>query len=105
MKRVSVGLFVDSFTPILDGVTTTVRNYAYWLGRFMGPTCVVTPRVPGAVDEDCFSVIRFLSLPTVVRPPYRVGLPRLDPRLDSILRSRDFSICTRILRSAPATPL
>ncbi len=92
MSAPSVGLFVDSFTPIMDGVTTTVHNYAFWLARLMGPTCVVTPRVPGYADDESVNVIRFLSLPTVVRPPYRVGLPCLDLRLTSLLRKSDFSI-------------
>jgi len=92
MNPPSVGLFVDSFTPIMDGVTTTVRNCAYWLDRMMGPTCVVTPRVPGHADNESFNVIRFLSLPTLVRPPYRMGLPALDFRLRAILKSHDFSI-------------
>ena len=60
----------------MDGVTVTVRNYAAWLDCMMGPTCVVTPRVPGYVDDEPFPVIRFLSMPTLVRPPYRVGPPR-----------------------------
>jgi 1,2-diacylglycerol 3-alpha-glucosyltransferase len=88
----SVGLFVDSFTPIMDGVTIAVRNCAYWLERMMGPTCVVTPRVPGHADDERFDVIRFLSLPTVVRPPYRAGLPALDFKLKAFLKNRDFSI-------------
>ncbi|HEY9594186.1 MAG TPA: glycosyltransferase [Spirochaetia bacterium] len=87
-----IGLFVDSFTPIVDGVTVTVRNYATWLDRTMGPTCVVTPRVPGHVDDESFSLIRFLSIPTIVRPPYRVGLPCLDPGLRASLRGREFAI-------------
>lgn len=92
MKPVSVGFFVDSFTPIEDGVTVTVRNCAYWLGRTLGPTCVVTPRVPAHSDHEAFEVVRFLSVPTVVRPPYRVGLAGLDLRLRTILKSREFSI-------------
>jgi 1,2-diacylglycerol 3-alpha-glucosyltransferase len=88
----TVGLFVDSFTPIMDGVTVTVRNYAYWLDRTLGPTCVVTPRVPAHSDGEGLDVVRFLSLPTIVRPPYRLGLPALDCGLRKILRRRDFSI-------------
>jgi len=87
-----VGLFVDSFTPIMDGVTVTVHNYATWLNRTIGPTCVVTPRVPGHTDDERFAVIRFLSIPTVVRPPYRVGLPALDPGLRATLRGRELSL-------------
>jgi 1,2-diacylglycerol 3-alpha-glucosyltransferase len=92
VSNVSVGLFVDSFTPILDGVTVTVRNCAWWLDRTLGPTCVVTPRVPAHSDHEGFDVVRFLSLPTVVRPPYRFGLAELDPGLRRTLRRRDFSI-------------
>ncbi len=92
MNPTTVGLFVDSFTPIMDGVTLTVRNCAYWLEKTLGPTCVVTPRVPAHADNEGLDVVRFLSIPTIVRPPYRVGLPFLDCRLRKILRRRDFSI-------------
>ena len=92
MNPVSVGLFVDSFTPIMDGVTVTVRNYAYWLERLLGPTCVVTPRVPAHADDEGFEVVRFLSMPTFVHQPYRLGLAELDLRLRRALTRRDFSI-------------
>lgn len=92
MNEASVGFFVDSFTPIVDGVTTTVRNCAWWLGRILGPTCVVTPRVPDHEDQEAFPVVRFLSMPTVVRQPYRLGLAELDPRLRAVLRRREFSL-------------
>ncbi len=92
MSPPSVGLFVDSFTPIMDGVTVTVRNTAYWLGRILGPTCVVTPRVPEHADGEGFPVVRFLSLPTLVRPPYRLGLAGLDLRLRTVLKRWDFSL-------------
>ncbi len=92
MSPATVGLFVDSFTPITDGVTLTVRNYARWLGRTLGPACVVTPSVPGHRDQEPFDVVRFLSLPTVVRPPYRLGLAGLDAGVRGALRERDFAI-------------
>jgi len=69
---------VDSFTPIMDGVTVAVRNCAYWLNLTFRPTCVVTPRIPAYTDSEPFEVIRFLSIPTVIRQPYRIGLPQLD---------------------------
>jgi glycosyltransferase involved in cell wall biosynthesis len=76
----------------MDGVTVTVRNCAYWLERTLGPTCVVTPRVPAHADREEFDVVRFLSIPTFVRPPYRVGLPQLDVRLRTTLKHRELSI-------------
>jgi glycosyltransferase involved in cell wall biosynthesis len=92
MKDLTIGLFNDCYVPIMDGVTITVRNYAYWLNRTTGPTYVVTPFVPQHNDEEPFPVIRFLSLPTVVRPPYRIGLPDIDIKLQNLLKKRNFSI-------------
>lgn len=92
MKPISVGLFCDSYSPVVDGVTTTVRNYASWLSRTLGPVKVVTPSAPGHMDDESFPVIRYLSMPTFVRPPYRIGLPHLDIRLRRTLASSDFSI-------------
>ncbi|HUW70885.1 MAG TPA: glycosyltransferase [bacterium] len=92
MKPVSVGLFCDSYAPVVDGVTTTVRNYADWLSKSLGPTTVVTPSAPGHTDDESFSVIRYLSMPTFLRPPYRIGLPHLDIRLARTLAASEFSI-------------
>ena len=92
MKDITVGLFNDGFVPIMDGVTLTVRNYAYWLNKTLGPTYVVVPYVPFHIDEESFPVIRFLSVPTFVRPPYRIGLPEIDIKLQRLLKKKDFSI-------------
>ncbi len=92
MKEISVGLFCDGYVPIMDGVTITVRNYAYWLNRKSGPACVVTPSAPNTIDSESFPVIRFLSVPTIVRPPYRIGLPDLDLNLQLVLRKRDLNL-------------
>jgi glycosyltransferase involved in cell wall biosynthesis len=92
MTSVSVGLFNDSYAPIIDGVTITVKNYAYWLNRLLGPTCVVAPSAPAYKDDDSFPIVRFLSVPTIVHPPYRIGLPRFDCRLQRRIEQHDFSI-------------
>ena len=92
MKDIAVGLFNDSFTPIIDGVTVTVRNYAYWLNRTLGPTCVVAPSAPFHRDEEGFPILRFLSIPTFVHPPYRIGLPAFDLGLRTKLKRFDFSL-------------
>lgn len=92
MNGPEVGLFCDSYAPVVDGVTTTVLNYARWLSRTLGPTTVVTPSAPGYVDDEAFGVVRYLSMPTFVRPPYRIGLPHLDIRLARTLAKSNFSI-------------
>ena len=90
VKNKSIGLFVDGYAPIMDGVTLTVRNYAFWLNRIFGPTTVITPYIPNAVDDDPFPVYRFLSISTMVRRPYRIGLPEIDLSLQLFLKRHDF---------------
>jgi glycosyltransferase involved in cell wall biosynthesis len=92
MQDITVGIFNDCFVPIMDGVTLTVKNYAYWLNKNLGKTYVIAPYTPGYIDRENFPVVRFFSLPTIVRPPYRLGFPRLDPKLRYQLRKMDFSI-------------
>ncbi len=91
-KNIVIGQFNDSYVPIMDGVTITVRNYAYWLDKIMGPTYVITPWVPLHVDNEPFPVIRYFSLPTIFRPPYRLGIPELDPKAQLALKNRDFKL-------------
>lgn len=92
MLPVNIGLFNDSYAPIIDGVTITVKNYAVWLNKLLGPTDVVTPSMPNYEDDESFRVIRFLSMSTIIRPPYRIGLPNLDISLRHRLKNRDFNI-------------
>lgn len=73
-----IGLFNDCFPPIMDGVSVTTSNYAYWLNRKQGNVCVVTPQTPSAIDDNGYPVYRYLSLPIPIRKPYRLGAPRID---------------------------
>ncbi len=75
-----VGLFNDSFEPIMDGVGVCVRNYAESLAK--RSDCrpyVVTSSVPDYVDTAPFPVLRFMSVPIPKLAPYRAGIPALDP--------------------------
>ena len=82
------GQFNDSFPPVMDGVANVTKNYAYWLNRKYGKSYVVTPSFPNYQDDEEFEVIRYVSAPFPLRPPFRAGLPRLDrhlgPTLDAI---------------------
>lgn len=73
-----IGLFNDCFPPIMDGVSVTTRNYAYWLNKKRGDICVVTPQAPEAIDNEGYPVYRYLSVPIPMRKPYRLGFPRID---------------------------
>lgn len=74
----TIGIFNDSFPPIMDGVAVTVQNSAYWLYRMNEPVCVVTPRAPNYSINEPYPVYRYSSLPLVLRRPYRLGLPEFD---------------------------
>ena len=73
-----IGLFNDCFPPIMDGVSLTTQNYAYWLNKKAGDVCVVTPTAPGARDDEAYPVYRYSSIPIPMRKPYRLGFPRID---------------------------
>lgn len=85
------GLFNDSFPPIIDGVTLTVENYAYWIAKSGKTPCIVTPWNPEEVASP-YHVMRFVSLPIQNRHPYRYGYPKLDPFIWRRLRNTNFKI-------------
>ena len=90
--RMITGQFSDSYLPVVDGVSLTICNYLSELNRTLGPSCAVVPAVPGYSDPPLPETYRFLSLPLVGRPPYRLGLPQLDIPLHRALRSRHFDL-------------
>lgn len=73
-----IGLFNESFTPIMDGVALTVENYAYWMNRKGVSVGVVVPKTPNYVDNELYPVYRYTSIPIPMRKPYRVGVPDID---------------------------
>ena len=73
-----IGLFNDSFPPIMDGVSLTTYNYAYCLQKKNQQVCVITLRQPRYIDDESFPVYRYSSIPVFGRKPYRFGLPETD---------------------------
>ncbi len=73
-NTINTGVFNDSFYPITDGVAMVTKNYALWLNRLTGPSCVVTPDMPNQFDHEEFPVYRYTSFPIPSRPPYRFGV-------------------------------
>ena len=88
----TVGIFNDSFPPIMDGVSLTAQNYAYWLNEKKQPVCVVTPRSPDYTDDEQYPVYRYTSLPMLGRKPYRLGLPEIDRSLRSTINHIHFGL-------------
>lgn len=91
-KKLIIGQFNDSFTPIMDGVTNVVKNYAYWLDKKYGECYVATPTYPGYVDRDEFPVLRYYSVPIKKREPYRFGVELLDMNFRRTIKKIPFDI-------------
>lgn len=89
----AIGLFNDSYPPLMDGVAVAVYNYAYWLTQKGEEVKVVTPKVPDAVDNEKFEVYRYASLPMLGRRPYRFGMPYVDvPLLHKVFMKTSFKL-------------
>ncbi|MDI9604479.1 MAG: glycosyltransferase [Bacteroidota bacterium] len=73
-----IGLFNETFPPLMDGVALTTYNYAYWLHQNGHPVSVVTPFADGERFDEPFQVFRYPSFPLPKRKPYRWGLPYLS---------------------------
>lgn len=96
MKRNSlhkmIGIFNDSYPPIIDGVALTARNYAEGLYRRQIPVCVVTPKAPDYQITEPYPVFRYSSLPLIMRKPYRIGLPDIDLSFQDIIERVSFGL-------------
>jgi glycosyltransferase involved in cell wall biosynthesis len=87
-----IGLFNDSYPPIVDGVALTVQNYAHWLHRKNQPVCVVTVKAPRREDTADYPVYRYTSFPLLLRKPFRVGVPALDRTFQKTIQSISFKL-------------
>ena len=90
--EMKVGIFNESFAPTVDGVAKVTENYAYWINQKHGECIVVTPNVPGAVDNYPFMVKRYASVTVPLRSEYRFGLPKWDVPFWRELKRTEFDI-------------
>ena len=88
----TIGLFNDSFPPIMDGVSLTTQNYAYWLQKKNQPVCVVTTKTPDFIDNEPYPIYRYSSIPIIGRKPYRFGLPDIDLMFQNKIDKVSFSL-------------
>ncbi len=91
-KQVNIGLFNESFPPVMDGVAVCVQNYAYWLQKHVGKVCVIKPMSYGYKYDEDYEVLEYLSVPVPFRPPYMTGIAEIDPVFMTKLMQRQFKI-------------
>ncbi|HEY6914432.1 MAG TPA: glycosyltransferase [Paludibacter sp.] len=88
----TIGIFNESFPPIMDGVSLTAKNYADWLHKMNQNVCVVTPKAPDYKDNEPYPVYRYTSVPVIGRKPYRLGLPNIDLSFKTELNQVSFGL-------------
>lgn len=92
MRKLTVGLFNDSFPPIIDGVANAVVNYATVISRDLGKVVVATPKYPKVDEKEYdFEVIRYKSAMMGKKIGYRAGNP-FDPLLIKKLGDKKIDI-------------
>ena len=92
MER-NVGLFNESFPPVMDGVAVCVENYAHWIQEKVGGVSVITPKKLGAnYGQYPYEVLDYVSVPVPFRHPYVTGIAQIDPLLRAKLYRRRFKI-------------
>lgn len=89
----NIGLFNESFPPVMDGVSICVQNYAYWMQKKVGGVSVITPNVPGAnYRQYDYEVLDYFSVPVPFRQPYVTGIAEVDPAFLVKIAKRQFKI-------------
>ena len=89
----NIGLFNESFPPVMDGVAICVQNYAYRRQKKGGGVSVITPNVPGAdYSQYDYEVLDYFSVPVPLRQPYVTGIAEVDPTFLAKIVRRRFKI-------------
>ncbi len=115
MQKLNVGIFNDSFPPLIDGVANSAVNYATSIQKLYGKAVVATPWYPKVKDNYSFRVFRYSSANVSKRLGYRMGNPfspimirKLQKeKLDIIHTHSPFTstILARVLRRYTGAPI
>lgn len=84
-EELNICLINDSFPPLIDGVSNTVKNYAEIINRDYGKAVVATPYHPSANDSKFpYKIVRFQSFDTEKYINYRTGNPFHSKTLEEL---------------------
>lgn len=85
-KKITIGLFIDTFYPMVDGVIMVVDNYAKRLAKIAN-VYVFAPKIPRKRMNDSafnYKVIRCNSV-SVPLLDYSLPVPKIDPKFQKQL--------------------
>ena len=93
MKKLKIGLFIDTFYPMVDGVIQVVDQYAKRLSEFCDVTVFATKPRRKKVDkiDHPYKVIRCKALP-IPGQDYDLPLPSCDKKFKQALKDSDLDI-------------
>lgn len=92
-KKLKIGMFIDTFFPMLDGVIMVVDNYAKRLAD-IADVIVFAPSIPHQDFDDSkfkYKVVRCKSLHLNFMD-YSLPIPKLDKKFMRVLDSYDLDI-------------
>jgi len=92
MKKITIGIFNDSFFPMTDGVIMVIDNYAKRLAKFAN-VIVFVPKYKEDYDDSRFNykVVRCKSIKTPLYV-YAVPAPDIDKDFKKILEESNLDI-------------
>ena len=93
MKRLKIGLFIDTFFPMIDGVVMVVDNYARRFAKFNDVT-VFAPAIPKKYFDDTtlpYKVVRAKSIPLFFID-YSLPAPAMDTKFKQELEKSNLDI-------------
>lgn len=92
-NKITIGLFIDTFFPMIDGVTMVVHNYAKRLVKY-ADVIVFAPNYPGKDFDDSifpYKVVRCKSLKAPIID-YGLPIPELDGKFKKALSKSNLDI-------------
>ncbi len=91
-KKLKIAFFVDSYYPIIDGVSLVVNNYASLLAQKHDVTVFVPKSADKTyIDNFPYRVVRCKISPIRIGE-YNISLPNMDKNLKKILKTEKFDI-------------
>ena len=88
-----VGLFCESFLPVIDGVGRVVHAYARFLNRMGHEVTVAVPRYGASPrGEEPFRLVDWRSFTVPRAPLYRIGVSALDASYRKRIRKIEMDI-------------
>lgn len=78
-KKITIGLFIDTFFPMIDGVTVVVDNYAKRLANYAN-VIVFAPEYKGKEFDDSKFTYKVVRCKSIKMPIIDYSLP--TPKFD-----------------------